>query len=145
MGHPPNRTAPASTPEKRRVQRYITLAYLAFVVYVSLAPGQRVPSILDWSSLIGPDKIAHFGAYAIFAVLLSLSIEIGSPGKRIVVAVIGAALFGGLMELLQAIMGIGRTFDLIDMVANLIGAILGGVLYGIFLYLVNKYSAQTES
>lgn len=145
MGQPPDRTAPASTPQKRNVQRYLTLAYMAFVVYVSLAPGQRVPSILDWSSLIGPDKIAHFGAYGIFAVLLCLSLAIEPPIRRMMVAVGGAALFGALMEVLQALMGAGRTFDPVDMVANLIGATLGGVLYGIFLYLVNKYSVHPES
>ncbi len=36
------------------------------------------------------------------------------------------------MEGLQAISGTGRSFDPVDMVANVIGAILGGLCYWLY-------------
>lgn len=145
MGSPPFRDSPASDSQSRRVQRYLTLLYAGYLTYVSLAPGQRVPEIFNWGKLFSPDKVAHFGAYAIFAVLLSFSIGITSPPKRTVTAVFFAALFGVVMEVIQGVSGMGRSFDPVDMVANLIGALLGGLLYWAFQSLINKYSAPAES
>ena len=145
MGSPPFREVPASNPQSRRVQRYVTYLYAGFITYVSLAPGQRVPEIFNWGRLFSPDKVAHFGAYAIFAVLLSFSIGITSPLKRTAMAVVFAALFGAVMEFIQGVSGMGRSFDPVDMVANLIGALLGGLVYWIFRLILNKYSAPAGS
>ncbi len=145
MGQPPNHRHPASTGQDRRIQRYICLVYAVVIVYVSLAPGQRIPGIFNWGSLFSPDKVAHFGAYAIFAVLLSFSIGGTSIRKRTATAVVFAALFGVLMEGLQGIAGTGRDFDPIDMVANLIGAMLGGVIYLLLHYFVFKYFTAVKS
>ncbi|PPK87584.1 VanZ like protein [Neolewinella xylanilytica] len=115
--------------------------YALLLGYVSLVPGQRIPGIFDWSELFSPDKIAHFGAYAFFAVLLSFSIGSASTGKRAATAALAAALFGALMEVLQGIAGTGREYDPVDMVANLIGALLGGALYVLLQRIVYKYLA----
>lgn len=138
MGQPPKPVAPASRPQ-RRVQRYLTLAYALLLVYLSLAPGQQIPGIFDWGTLFSPDKVAHFGAYAVFALLLSTSFATGSAVKQTATVVITAATFGVLMEVLQAVAGTGRTFDPVDMVANLIGACLGGVAYLLLRRLLNHY------
>ncbi|WP_420458951.1 VanZ family protein [Neolewinella sp.] len=98
---------------------------------VSLKPGQQIPKIFDWSELFSPDKFAHFTAYAIFAVLLSFSIGGRSVLIPTATAVTAAALFGVLMEVLQGIAGTGRFYDPVDMVANLLGAIFGGVIYAL--------------
>lgn len=115
------------------------------LAYVSLAPGQRIPGIFDWSELFSPDKIAHFGAYAFFAVLLSFSIGGASPGKRAATAATASALFGALMEVLQGISGTGREYDPVDMVANLIGAVLGAAFYLLLHRIMYKYLAPAGS
>ncbi|MGB3801140.1 MAG: VanZ family protein, partial [Lewinella sp.] len=115
------------------------------LTYVSLAPGQQIPGIFDWSELFSPDKIAHFGAYAFFAVLLSFAIGMASPGKRAATAALAAALFGALMEVLQGISGTGREYDPVDMAANLIGALLGGAIYLLYRQIVYKYLAPVRS
>lgn len=43
-------------------------------------------------------------------------------------AVVIAALYGGLMELLQHLSSTGRAYELADMAANTIGAIIGVAL-----------------
>ncbi len=145
MAHPPTGSPIASGLRDRRVQRYVCLAYALLLVYVSLAPGQRIPGIFDWGRLFSPDKVAHFGAYAIFAVLLSFSIGGFSVQNRAATAAVFAALFGALMEVLQGIAGTGREFDPVDMVANLIGALLGGGVFVLLQYLVNKYFTTVKS
>ena len=125
--------------------RYLTAAYAVLIVYLSLAPGQRIPGIFDWGRLFSPDKIAHFGAYAFFAVLLSFSNGMASPGKRAATAALAAALFGVLMEFLQGIAGTGREFDPVDMVANLIGAVLGALVYLMLQALLTKYLVPARS
>jgi len=119
------------------------LAYSLLLTYASLAPGSKLPTIPDWSALFSPDKVAHFGAYAIFALLLSLlNSERGTRG--ILVAVFLAVAYGALLEVLQAVMGTGRSFDPVDMVANFIGALLGGLLFFLLQRIKNKVSTTVE-
>ncbi|SEP85369.1 VanZ family protein [Neolewinella agarilytica] len=140
---PPKTKSEASSLNNRRLQRFAAVAYGLLLAYVSLAPGTKLPAIPDWSTLFSPDKVAHFGAYAIFALLLSvLYSERGAKG--ILFAVFIAAAYGTLMEFLQAVAGTGRSFDPVDMVANLLGAILGGLLFFLFYYFKNKISAPAE-
>ncbi len=49
------------------------------------------------------------------------------------------------MEVLQGVSGLGREFDLVDMVANLIGAILGGAFYLLYRQIVYKYLTPVGS
>lgn len=140
---PPKIKNEASSLHNRRLQRSAAVAYGLLLAYVSLAPGTKLPIIPDWSQLFSPDKVAHFGAYAIFALLLSvLCSERGVKG--ILLAVFIAAAYGALMEFLQAVAGTGRSFDPVDMVANLLGAILGGLLFFLYYYFKNKISASAE-
>ena len=119
------------------------VAYGLLLAFVSLAPGSQLPKIPDWSNLFSPDKVAHFGAYAIFALLLSvLYSERGTRG--ILIAIFIAAAFGTLMEFLQAVAGTGRSFDPVDMAANLMGALLGGLLFFLYQLFKNKASAPVE-
>ncbi len=142
---PPSAGNGASYPRARKFVQWITGAYALLLVYVSLAPGQRIPGIFDWGELFSPDKIAHFGAYAFFAVLLSFSIGRASTGKRAATAATVAALFGVLMECLQAIAGTGRDFDPVDMAANLIGALLGAAIFLLLHALSKTYRATART
>ena len=104
------------------------LLYLLLLALVSLLPNSSLPTIPDWTSLFSPDKVAHFAAYALLALLLSAE---AYPRKRmggIGLAILAAALFGAALEFLQAVIGTGRSFDPVDMVANALGALLGGLL-----------------
>ncbi len=141
MGQPPKSSTAASYRKGRGVQRLLSLGYAIFLAVVSLKPGQQIPKIFDWSELFSPDKFAHFTAYAIFAVLLSFSIAGRSVLIPTATAVAAAALFGVLMEVLQGIAGTGRFYDPVDMVANLLGAILGGVIFApLHTLLINRSS-----
>jgi len=64
--------------------------------------------------------------------------------RAVLLAIFIAASFGALMEILQGISGTGRHFDPVDMVANLLGAILGGLVFYLFSLLRKKTSATAE-
>lgn len=104
-----------------------------------------MPSIPNWFSLFSPDKVAHFGAYGLFALLLSAVFSESRIKRAIPCAVSVTAIYGIVMEILQGISGTGRQFDLVDMVANFLGAILGGLAYYLFTLLRKKTSATAAS
>jgi len=108
------------------------VGYALFLLVVSVLPGNNLPTVPDWFALFGPDKVAHFGAYGVFALLLSVTLSERRTKWPIAKSVLLAALYGALMEILQGISGTGRQFDPVDMVANLLGAILGGLAYAAY-------------
>ena len=128
MGRPPKHPGAASSSRTGRWQRPATLLYAGLLLTGSVLPARGIPQIIDWSGLFSQDKIAHFGAYAVFAVLLALCFARQGRRRAVVRGAFLAAAFGALMEVLQAVAGTGRSADPVDMVANLIGALLGGLL-----------------
>ena len=108
---------------------------------VSLLPGERMPTVPDWFSLFSPDKVAHFGAYGVFALLLSVTFAEYQTKQPLLKAIILATVYGVLMEILQGLSGTGRQFDPVDMVANFLGALLGGLAYWLLTLLRKKATA----
>lgn len=121
----------ASYRHTTRRQRLLTATYAALVLTLSVLPAVPIPQILDWSRLFSPDKVAHFGVYAVFAVLLAFCLPTRTRAVAVGSAVLTATVFGALMELAQGLSGLGRQADPVDIVANLIGALLGGLLSGL--------------
>lgn len=74
------------------------------------------------SSVDVSDKLAHFAGYAVLAVLACQAF----PARRLQ-ACAGALAWGGLMELLQALVP-GRSCSWLDMLANAGGVLLGAAL-----------------
>ena len=89
------------------------------ITVLSLQPDQgRGPG--EW------DKLAHALAYAVLAFMLVLAVPSGPVTVgRVLLLVSLAALYGVVIELVQRY--VGRQMDVADMVANAIGAAIGGV------------------
>jgi VanZ family protein len=134
----PKKTEDASFLQSRRLQRFAVMVYALLLILVSLLPGSQLPSIPDWNLLFAPDKVAHFGAYAIFALLLSALFTERRKIWGIGAAVLLAAAFGALLEVFQGLAGTGRNFDPVDMVANLLGALIGGIIFFLLQLLRKK-------
>jgi VanZ family protein len=118
--------------------------YALLLLLGSVLPGSKLPSIPDWSTLFSPDKVAHFGAYGLFALLLSAVFSERRIRWAILLAVFVAALYGGVMEILQGISGTGRSSDPVDMVANLLGAVVGGLTFLLYQLLKTRLSTTVE-
>ena len=95
--------------------------------------------------MFSPDKVAHFIAYGIFALLLSFDFRPRYGKRAVPYAILFAASFGALVEVLQGVMGLGRDMDPVDMVANALGALLGGGLFALVTKLYNTAFPSREA
>ncbi len=96
------------------------------VLFVGAFLGVTVLSVLPTPEVDGleSDKLNHLIAYTVLTLLLVLSL----PGDRRLprgfwIALLSLLLYGVVMEVVQHY--IGRQFDLMDMVANAVGVLLG--------------------
>jgi hypothetical protein len=109
---------------RQRLFRALLAVWLACVILGSLASGSELASLektfpfLAWS-----DKIQHFGAYGVLAVLWMLALE----GRRRVTAALSMIFLGVQLEAAQHFAP-GRTPDLGDAVANALGVVAGMAL-----------------
>lgn len=97
--------------------------YSLFIVWVSLRPagtGGSIPHL---------DKILHLFVYAI----LAFGIALAWPNLSKIKVFLICFVFGGVMEMSQGLIGVGRTASLLDGLANSLGAALGVYLASLFM------------
>jgi VanZ family protein len=93
--------------------------------------GELIPHPPDLSSVLGWDKAQHFTAY--FG-LASMATMVLGLRPRLAPAILGIILLGGALEIAQAYTG--RDADLLDFLANTIGALAGVLVAASFLLLL---------
>ena len=76
--------------------------------------------------LVGADKWLHAATYAALVVLVAYAMWTITP-RLLVVAITLAAVYGAGLEVVQSFLPL-RSFDLLDMLANALGALLAGVV-----------------
>lgn len=100
------------------------LIWALVILGLSIMPSINLPKTF-WEEL-GPDKIAHIIVYCILALALQYGYhkqgKLNNRTKWIAVGVSG--LYGISMEIIQFAFFPGRYFELYDIVANIIGALL---------------------
>jgi len=89
-------------------------------------------SVIDLSSLFEPDKLAHAGVFCVLMCSLTISLFKQQKYKKlrrhsIRNGFIITTVYGTLLELSHGIHS-DRAFDLLDIVANEVGAFLGIVI-----------------
>jgi len=117
-------------PTNRQTRIYLFLGLLIFctaaVIVLSLI---RLPTRTTLFS--GQDKIGHFAAYALISWLAARAFSCFLLRRLPVLAsaFFYAALTGALLEFLQPILTSSRQAEGLDLLANLIGALAGCVLF----------------
>lgn len=101
-----------------RLWVFVGVVLVLIIAVACLLPGRDVPD------LPGSDKLKHFLAFGLLAFWFG-SIVVRTD---LVWVGIGVAAFGGLIELLQAAMGLGRDAEWLDLWADAVGAVLGLLL-----------------
>ncbi|MEJ0023827.1 MAG: VanZ family protein [Alphaproteobacteria bacterium] len=86
---------------------------IAFTLYSALSPPSTAPGFFPW------DKAQHFTAFYVLAVLGALSF----PRTLSLWIGLGLSLFGGAIELVQALPIANRDCDVFDWVADTIGIV----------------------
>lgn len=99
------------------------------ILFLSLTPSHEMPDTNIWDFL-SFDKLAHMFFYALLALQLIIAFKkqySNSALKHNAIAIgfIISMLYGIIIETLQYYMYAGRTADLIDIIANFIGAFIG--------------------
>lgn len=111
-------------------QHGLSLAVLWAVVILGLSTMATVNLPETWWDIFGPDKWAHAFIYGVFTILLIAAFFYKSTlnlQKSILWSIVIATLYGTLMEVVQYTFFPNRYFELLDILANIIG-ILGSLL-----------------
>lgn len=100
------------------------IIWAGVIMWLSAAPSQTLPDF----NIISQDKIGHFAVYGLMTLLSSWGLK-RYQNQRLTILNLWAAagvcaIYGGLMEVMQYTFFPGRTFDLVDMLANSIGCAL---------------------
>lgn len=103
------------TPSRRAAVWVAVLWTLVLWMGCSI-PGNQIPDV----NVLSADKLAHIGLFAVFAVLWARV----APHRSLAIAGWGLA-FGTFIEVWQHLLPIGRTGDVYDVIADLIGLALG--------------------
>lgn len=117
------------------------IAWGIFVFVLSVLPGKDFPSIPDWGDLLSVDKIVHVLFYGLltwlilFGKLKNKNTE-GAVSLFFAIAVAAfSSVYGWFLEWFQGAYCEDRMADVMDGVANTIGATLGLL---VFLYFQRK-------
>ncbi len=105
------------------------VVWTTMIVMGSAIPGNEA-SKLNPFLFAGGDKIAHFGAYAMMVLLWGIALK--GRGKRIGaarVAFYGSIVLGVTLEFCQSAIFESRSFEIMDIIANIMGSIVGLILF----------------
>lgn len=110
-----------------------TVIWALVVLFLSLLPKQNLgePLFLHF------DKLVHIGFYSFFeiALFLRLTILFGQGSKAVFGSILTCFTYSYIIELLQGWLPINRSFDELDLLANVFGIMLG--------YLVVRFTLKS--
>lgn len=104
----------------------MSLVVIAAIAYLTLVPSPLPEPPMPLFD--GADKVVHGLMFLVLAWCLNRDI---SRRKLLVAAVAAFALataYGGLIEVLQGTMQLGRSADVLDFVADVAGAAIGAII-----------------
>jgi len=96
----------------------LSVIYLGVILYLSCMSG---PENLDkdWFDIYHIDKLAHIIMYGLLAILLS------RDQLSVLIIFVICAAYGILMEIIQGEFFEHRHFDILDIIANISGSLIG--------------------
>ncbi len=106
-----------------------TVIVVIAILYLTLVP-RPLPD-MDIPLFPGIDKIVH--AIMMMGMMWCICLDLARshiaaqirPTKKLAIAFVATVIFGGVIELLQGCMGLGRGEDIYDFLADAIGAFIG--------------------
>ncbi len=117
---------------ERHAARWAVLWALLILV-LTLMPVSDVPR-WTWADEIFLDKFVHAFLFGMQCVLLGLALASGRPQQPrqayFAWAMLAAVGYGALIELVQQAMGQGRHGDVLDLLADVAGALTGYAVLG---------------
>ncbi|MDO6800991.1 VanZ family protein [Wenyingzhuangia sp. 1_MG-2023] len=114
---------------------FLAIGFSVLIMVLSLVKLQRLPNFGTYEH---SDKVKHLFAYSILSFFWLLSCQFGKvkvKSLHLILMIIG---YGVIIEVLQSSLTTYRTGDLLDILANSMGILLGYV----FLKLLNRIYLQ---
>jgi VanZ family protein len=108
--------------------------WVLFILIITGLPGDSFPEIETFWDWLQPDKVVHIFIFGVlsFIILYDARTQYFEQKQRYIfgfAVVVGTALFGLLTEVLQRYVFIGRSGNVYDALADLVGAIAGYLLF----------------
>ncbi len=107
------------------------LFWTGLIVHLSTGPGIQVP--FDWGDVFGTDKIGHLVFYGVHTGLLIWTFNnfqwTSAQSKWIISAFCISTLLGIAMEIIQYSFYPNRYFEILDIIANIIGSLIGAIIF----------------
>ena len=110
------------------IKKVLFFLYLLLITLLSLLPSRDLP---DVKLFLHADKVIHLCMYAGFTFLLLWAWPQEFTGIRQFIPLLIIILYGFLMETIQDLTHAGRTFDLTDELANILGFLPGWAFWKI--------------
>ena len=110
-------------------RRLVATAWTIILIVGTLLP-KGVVSQNNWLNIPHFDKVSHLFAYFLLVFLWSSAlVEKTSKIKAGRIAFYGSIALGVLLEILQWQLNFGRHFEILDIIANIIGSIFGLIAF----------------
>lgn len=113
---------------KLRDSSYIIIAcvWTVIILYLSLISATTVSKFNIWD-VVGIDKLGHLLFYAMFAFLWCMGLSRGKTREKNILFF--SISFGVFVEICQLYLFNGRSFELFDILANILGSVIGVILF----------------
>ncbi|HVG17361.1 MAG TPA: VanZ family protein [Chitinophagaceae bacterium] len=107
----------------RKYRGVLATLWTIFISILFCLPGSALPKA-DWLSKIYFDKWVHIGFFMVLVILWSWFLDI-KRNRIYLTIIIVSILYGLTVELVQHYLIVNRSFDLGDLLADTVGALVG--------------------
>lgn len=114
------------------IRFYILPIIWAIIIFIIIAiPGGYIPKTHGFWELLSPDKLVHLAMFTPFAYLLARGIYKNTKQLKssLIIAFFLGIIYGSLTEIMQYYVIIGRNGNVFDVIADIIGVVLGLILF----------------
>lgn len=114
---------------------YPSLLWALIIMLLMGLPGNFFPTVINFWEWLGPDKIAHIFIFAFlsFFILWGYRRKIENNSKYLLgfclLSFLIASAYGALTEILQITIFVGRSGNIYDFCADMIGSLVGVVVF----------------
>lgn len=107
---------------KPAIKKSFFFAYLALITLLSVMPSSNFPKIPLFAHA---DKVAHFLMYLVFSFLFLWAWQPHIKKTKLLIPLCIVAIWGIFMEIVQKLLTLNRQFEVLDIVANILGGLCG--------------------
>jgi VanZ family protein len=115
------------------INQWPAILWALFVILITGLPGNYFPEVKSFWDWMSPDKVVHLFIFGVFSFLVMHGSRAqyfkGNHRYVIVITLLTGIAYGGLTELLQYYVFIGRHGNYFDFYANVAGTISGVALF----------------